>query len=144
MRTMHHRKRAGWVVALTVSVTLLLSSPFVRSDAAASPEQAAKTALPRMIDLGRNQCIPCKLMAPVLKELKEKYAGIIDIEYINIPDNPDIMKKLGLPVRAVPFQIFYDASGKDVKRHYGYMSRDEMLQAFRDLGFDRTKAGSKQ
>lgn len=94
-----------------------------------------------MLDLGRNQCLPCKMMKPVLEELKQKYAGIIDIEYINVAENPDIMKKLGLSVRAVPFQVFYDASGKIVRRHYGYMSKEEILLAFKDLGFDRKKAG---
>jgi thioredoxin 1 len=94
----------------------------------------AKT-LPRMLDLGRNQCTPCKMMAPVLAELKGEYAGIIDIEYINVAENPDAMKKLGLSIRAVPFQIFYDASGKILKRHYGYMSKEEILAAFKEVGF---------
>ena len=65
-----------------------------------------------MIDLGRNQCAPCKMMAPALAELKLKYAGIIDIKYVNVAEHPDVMSKLGLNLRAVPFQIYYDASGK--------------------------------
>ena len=86
--------------------------------------------------------MPCKMMASTLEELKREYAGIVDIEYINIAENPDVMKKLGLPVRAVPFQIFYDALGKIVKRHYGYMSKEEILRAFKDLGFDRKRSQS--
>jgi thioredoxin 1 len=82
------------------------------------------------------------MMAPVLAELKREYAGVIDIEYINVAENPDAMKKLGLALRAIPFQVFYDASGKIVKRHYGYMSREEIVKAFKDLGFDRKKLPS--
>jgi thioredoxin 1 len=100
----------------------------------------AVKSLPRMIDLGRNQCMPCKMMAPILDELKREYAGIVDIEYINVAENPDVMKKLGLSLRAVPFQIFYDASGKEVKRHYGYMSKEEILEAFKQLGIGLKKA----
>ena len=96
-------------------------------------------SLPRMLDLGRNECMPCKMMAPILAELKREYAGIIDIEYINVAKDPDAMKKLGLSLRAVPFQIFYDASGKVVKRHYGYMSKEEILNAFKELGFGLKK-----
>ncbi len=143
MRTMHH-KRIVWLAVLTVSVALLCSSSPAWSNVSAPSKSTTKAALPRMVDLGRNQCLPCKMMKPVLEELKQRYAGVIEIEYINIAENPEVMEKLGLPVRAVPFQIFYDASGKVVKRHYGYMSKAEILQAFEDLGFDRRPASVKE
>jgi thioredoxin 1 len=101
-------------------------------------------ALPRMLDLGRNQCTPCKMMAPVLADLKREYAGIIDIDYINVAENPDAMKNLGLNIRAVPFQIFYDASGKILKRHYGYMSKEEILAAFKEVGFIPAKGSGQK
>jgi thioredoxin 1 len=109
---------------------------------AGTQDQGSKAvkSLPRMIDLGRNQCMPCKMMAPILDELKQEYAGIVDIEYINVAENPHAMKKLGLSLRAVPFQIFYDASGKEVKRHYGYMSKEEILEVFKQLGIGLKKA----
>ena len=140
MGTLHHKGPILWALVLVFSMTLLVSSSLCQSNAAEPPVKTTTTALPRMLDLGRNQCLPCKMMKPVLEELKQKYAGIIDIEYINVAENPDIMKKLGLSVRAVPFQVFYDASGKIVRRHYGYMSKEEILLAFKDLGFDRKKA----
>ena len=122
---------ASFVVVL-VGICFLLPAGAQNKDS--KPPTAVK-ALPRMLDLGRNQCTPCKMMAPVLAELKREYAGIIDIEYINVAENPDAMKKLGLNIRAVPFQIFYDASGKVLKRHYGYMSKEEILNAFKEVGF---------
>jgi len=143
MRSVRSQIGIAWVAALAVLMTLLFSPSLVRSNAPVPSGNATRTALPRMIDLGRNQCLPCKMMAPVLAELKQTYAGVIDIEYINIADNPAVMEKFGLPVRAVPFQIFYDATGKIVKRHYGYMSKEAILQAFRELGFDERK-GTRQ
>lgn len=137
MRTVHLERHIVRTVTLAVSIVLLFLPSLAQSNAPASSAKEPKTALPRMVDLGRGQCTPCKMMAPVLNELKQTYAGVIDIEYINIAENPGAMEKLGLPVRAVPFQIFYDTSGKIVKRHYGYMSREELVQAFKELGFDR-------
>jgi thioredoxin 1 len=142
MRSMLDQKQAIFTAAMVTFVALLLSPSFAQCDSGVIPGKTTSKAIPRMIDLGRNQCMPCKMMAPVLAELKREYAGIIDIEYINVAENPDVMKKLGLPVRAIPFQIFYDASGKIVKRHYGYMSKAEILQAFKTLGFDRKKSES--
>jgi thioredoxin 1 len=144
MRNVNHRKGIMWTMALMVSMAFFLFPSLSRSDTLPLPKTAAGAALPRMVDLGRGQCTPCKMMVPVLEELKRTYTGIIDIEYINIAQNPGAMQKLGLPVRAVPFQAFYDASGKIVKRHYGYMSREEILQAFKDLGFDLKKPESNK
>jgi thioredoxin 1 len=139
MRT-GHRGRPALATFVTALVAVLLIPLLVYGNSSATREKTPSRAIPRMIDLGRNQCMPCKMMAPVLAELKREYAGIIDIEYINVAENPDVMQKLGLPVRAVPFQIFYDASGKIVKRHYGYMSKEEILKEFRNLGFDKKPA----
>lgn len=132
----------GKIAILVFFVITLTGTGFLLPAGAQNKDSKPPTAvksLPRMLDLGRNQCTPCKMMAPVLAELKREYAGTIDIEYINVAENPDAMKKLGLSIRAVPFQIFYDASGKILKRHYGYMSKEEILSAFKEVGFISAK-----
>ncbi len=144
MAKLQYEKGAVWVAILTVSMILLFFSSPAQSNPPGSSDKETRAAIPRMLDLGRNQCLPCKMMAPVLEELKREYAGVIDIAYINVTDKPEVMKGLGLALRAVPFQIFYDALGKIVKRHYGYMSKEEILQTFEELGFDRKPASAKQ
>ncbi len=136
MSSLRHNR----IVFLVFSIIIFIGPYFLPSHVDAQKkgsETPVSKPLPRMLALGRNQCMPCKMMAPVLAELKSEYAGIVDIEYINVADNPDAMKKLGLSLRAVPFQIFYDASGKEVKRHYGYRSKEEILEAFKELGFGK-------
>ena len=49
-----------------------LSTPAV----AATP---AAAGLPRLVDLGAVKCIPCKMMAPILEELKKEYAGRLEV-----------------------------------------------------------------
>ena len=39
-----------------------------------------KMDLPRLLDLGSDQCIPCKMMVPVLKELSEEYSGRMKVD----------------------------------------------------------------
>ena len=88
--------------------------------------------LPRLLDLGASKCIPCKLMAPILEELKKEYAGTFNVEFIDVWKNPDAGKEY--KIRMIPTQIFYDASDKEMFRHEGFMSKEDILAKWKDLG----------
>ena len=91
-------------------------------------------ALPRLIDLGAGTCIPCKMMAPILEELKKNYSGIFDVEFIDVRENPDAGKKYG--IRIIPTQIFYDASGKEFFRHEGFFSKEDIMAKWKEIGVE--------
>jgi thioredoxin 1 len=93
--------------------------------------------LPALVDVGAKECAPCKKMAPVLDDLTEEYAGLLRVEFIDVRKDKDA--EATYRVRVIPTQIFYGSSGKELKRHYGYMSKKEILQTFRDIGFDLEK-----
>ncbi|MBN1516433.1 thioredoxin family protein [Candidatus Sumerlaeota bacterium] len=90
-------------------------------------------SLPQMIDLGARKCIPCKMMAPILDELRETYAGQLEVTFIDVWENPDEGEKYA--IRGIPAQIFYNADGKELFRHYGFFSREQILAKCRELGF---------
>jgi len=52
--------------------------------AALAADAPAKTALPRLVDLGAGECIPCKKMAPILEELKKDFSGKLVVEFIDV------------------------------------------------------------
>jgi thioredoxin 1 len=85
-----------------------------------------------MIDLGATECIPCKMMAPILEELKKEYAGRADIIFIDVWKNRDAARKYG--IRAIPTQIFYDADGREVHRHTGFMDKKSIVEILTRLG----------
>jgi thiol-disulfide isomerase/thioredoxin len=62
----------------------------------ASEPAAQGKALPRLVDLGAHSCIPCKMMAPILEDLKKTYAGRMDVVFIAVWQNPDAGKKYGI------------------------------------------------
>ena len=99
---------------------------------AAEPAQAA--ALPRLVDLGADKCIPCKMMAPILEEMKTAYAGQLQVDFIDVWKNPDASEQYG--VRVIPTQIFYDAQGKELFRHEGFFAKEDMLAKWKTLGVD--------
>lgn len=115
------------------------SGPAVAVNAAGSnavaPEAARQgKAIPRMVDLGATKCIPCKMMAPILEDLKKTYAGKLDVEFIDVWENPDAGKKYG--INLIPTQIFYDATGKELFRHEGFFAKDDILAKWKEFGVE--------
>jgi len=90
--------------------------------------------LPRLLDLAAGKCIPCKMMAPILEELEQEYTGVFDVEFIDVWQHPEEAKKHG--VETIPTQIFFDASGKEVFRHVGFFSKEEILATWKQVGVE--------
>lgn len=97
---------------------------------------AVAKAMPRLLDLGAGKCIPCKMMAPILEEMQMTFAGSLDVEFIDVWENPDAAKPYN--IRIIPTQIFYDAEGKELFRHEGFFAREDMLAKWKELGFNFT------
>jgi thioredoxin 1 len=101
-----------------------------------NPENAKMTEttakLPRLLDLGATKCIPCKMMAPILEGLKKEYKGRLEVVFIDVWENPDEAKKTGIKI--IPTQIFYDASGKELFRHEGFFSKEDILGKWKEFG----------
>ena len=104
------------------------------------PDSSKQTnkPLPRLVDLGADKCIPCKMMAPILEELKEEYAGRLKVEFIDVWKNPDAGKKYG--IKLIPTQIFYDPEGKELFRHEGFFSKEDILDKWKESGYDFTES----
>lgn len=90
--------------------------------------------LPRLVDLGADSCIPCKMMAPILEGLRNDYAERFEVEFIDVWKNPDAGEKYG--VQIIPTQIFYDAAGVERFRHQGFFSREDILTKWTELGLE--------
>jgi thioredoxin 1 len=91
-------------------------------------EPAAAEKLPRLVDLGADKCIPCKKLAPILQELRKEYQGKLSVELIDVWKNP----AAGQPynIRVIPTQILYDRDGKEVWRHEGFISKEDLKALF--------------
>ena len=133
--------KIGIVVVLVVAVGIVLAVKAREAEPAGSHDNAAVQApaatdssrpLPRLVDLGAGRCIPCKMMAPILEELKSEYAGRLQVEFYDVWKNPDVGEQYGVDI--IPTQIFYDASGQELWRHQGYLSKEDILAKWAELG----------
>ncbi len=84
-----------------------------------------------MVDLGADSCIPCKMMAPILKKMEKKYDGKAAIIFIDVWKHRDQAKRFG--IRAIPTQIFFNKEGKEVYRHVGFMSEAAIVEQLKKM-----------
>lgn len=128
--------KVGIVVALVIVVGVVIASkrgtPPPQTGSQAGP--TTSTGVPRLLDLGSVSCIPCKMMAPILEELKKEYAGRMQVVFIDVLANPDVGRRYG--IKLIPTQIFFDASGKELWRHGGFISKEDILGKWKELGYD--------
>jgi thioredoxin 1 len=73
-------------------------------------------------------------MAPVVEELKQELQGKLKVEFVDVGQNPAYAEKYN--VMAIPTQILFDASGKQIGHHEGAMTKAETMAFLHKLGLD--------
>lgn len=136
----------GVVIAIKRSSTPVPPEPPAAPTESSRPSVAApaadqSTPLPRLVDLGADKCVPCKMMAPILEELKETFAGQLKVDFIDVWKDQGAGEQYG--IRMIPTQIFYAADGKELFRHEGFFSREAIMEQWAKLGFTFTASGDK-
>jgi len=145
-------KRSVWwkvaiVLALAVALVAALSAkrhqvrPSERGGTELAGAKAGPSAdptqslpLPRLLELGADRCIPCKMMQPILADLRKEYAGKLQVDFVDVWKNPAEADRYG--VQIIPTQIFFDSNGKEVFRHLGFFPKEEIVAKFKELGID--------
>jgi thioredoxin 1 len=84
-----------------------------------------------VVDLGAKTCIPCKMMAPILDELEQEYRGRAAVVFIDVTKYNELAMQLR--IRAIPTQIFYDKTGREVSRHEGFMDKKTLADTLNKL-----------
>lgn len=124
-------------VLLLALAALLMAQPDAApaaetATAAAAPAAAIGAGLPTLLELGADRCIPCQQMKPIIDFLKTTYEGQLYVDFIDVWKNPEAGKQYG--VRVIPLQIFFDAEGKELFRHEGFFSKENILAKWTQLG----------
>ena len=85
-----------------------------------------------MVDVGAKACIPCKMMAPIMEKMERVYQGKAAIIFIDVWKNREQAPRFG--ISSIPTQIFFDAKGKEVYRHVGFMSEEAIVAQLQKMG----------
>jgi thioredoxin 1 len=98
----------------------------------ASVRQSLASGKPTVIDLGARTCIPCKQMAPILESLSSEYRNKASVLFIDVHENEAAASRFR--IQMIPTQVFFNAQGKEVKRHVGFMEKAEIIKELKAAG----------
>ena len=90
------------------------------------------TGKPVLLQLGFRSCPPCKMMKPILKDLKKSHSSEFDVAYIDINYQTEAVTKYG--TRTFPTLIFLDEENNELYRYVGYMPKEDILRRWKELG----------
>ncbi|MEE8168656.1 MAG: thioredoxin [Candidatus Hydrothermarchaeales archaeon] len=86
-------------------------------------KEVLNSNIPVMVDFWGSWCPPCKMMEPLVDQLKEEYNGRVKIGKINVDRNQTIPRRYN--IAGVPTFILFKR-GKEVDRKIGAVSIEAM------------------
>lgn len=131
MMAQNKTARKGLSFGIFLFVLMVILNQCVFAEDQLLPGDSIKVTL---IELGSVRCIPCKMMQPILAEIKEEYKGRIEVIFY------DVWTKEGRPygnkynVVAIPTQVFLDKDGKEYFRHQGFFPKEEIKEILKQGG----------
>jgi thioredoxin 1 len=84
------------------------------------------------IELGSVNCIPCRQMQPIMKEIAAAYPGQVLVVFYDVWKNPAPGEHY--KIQLIPTQIFLDERGNELLRHVGVFPPDDIVKFLKEHG----------
>jgi len=91
------------------------------------------------IELGSVNCIPCRMMQPVMKNIEKKYGDQIKVIFYDVWTQEQRKYADIYKIRVIPTQVFLDANGKEFHRHEGFYPEAEIDKILESKGLKPKK-----
>jgi thioredoxin 1 len=108
-----------------------------RAPAAADPASVGRPstgALVTFVELGSVNCIPCRMMQPIMRDIEQEYAGQVEVVF------HDVWTPAGRPyaekyrIKVIPTQVFLDRGGREYFRHEGFLPKEQLVDVLKRQG----------
>ncbi|MEE9371136.1 MAG: thioredoxin family protein, partial [Sedimentisphaerales bacterium] len=117
-------------------VDIIVSAAWVKQQAALAKDnpldKVRSNGKPTLVVFSAASCCGPDKMLPVLDSLKSKYAKTVNIMYLEARKEQILASRYN--VYSIPTQIFFDKAGKEVFRHTGFFSKDQISKKLVEMG----------
>jgi thioredoxin 1 len=86
------------------------------------------------VELGSVNCIPCRMMKPVMDKIEQKYPGQVKVVFHDVWTEEGKSAGFKFAVRVIPTQVFLDKTGKEYFRHEGFFPFEEVDKILKQKG----------
>lgn len=99
-------------------------------------DSARGNGKPTFVNFGAKGCRPCDMMEPIREKLAEEYEGQLDVVFMHVREQQRLASRYG--VRGIPHLVFFDADGKQVHTHTGFMPEEQIREWLQKIGVKDT------
>ena len=92
-------------------------------------DEVVQSQVPVVVDFWAEWCMPCKMIAPVLEQISQDYAGKLKVAKVNVDDNGEIAQKFNIV--SIPTLLLFKG-GSVVGQQVGAVPRETIEGLFKD------------
>ena len=87
--------------------------------------EVLQSTVPVLVDYWAEWCGPCKMIAPILDDVAQEYAGKVTVAKVNIDHNPNTPPKFG--IRGIPTLLLFK-NGQVAATKVGALSKTQLKE----------------